>query len=87
MVNQGPSVLACSCMWGGWRLPSDTRISVDMPRSSNTSLSFKYAELVKSKLLFQLASHSNAGSSSADNDDRIVSERVVLVSVHTLNGF
>jgi hypothetical protein len=64
-------------------LPCYARVSVDPPRSSNTCLAIEYAELVESKLLLQLASHSNAGSSRSNNDDGIVGVRIFLVAVHS----
>jgi hypothetical protein len=68
------------------RLPSNTGISVDPPRSSNTGLAFKNAELIKSKLLFQLAGHRDTGCSGANDDDWIVRICIVLVAVYASNG-
>lgn len=75
-----------SCLESGC-LPSNTRISVDPPCASNASLSLEYAKLVETELLLQLTSHGNAGSSSTDNDDRIVGVRIVLIAVYPANGF
>lgn len=68
-------------------LPSNTRISVDPPRPPDACLSFEYAELVKAELLPQLARHGNAGSSGTDNDNRVVGVGIVLIAIHTANGF
>jgi hypothetical protein len=72
---------------GMGNLPCNARVSVDPPCPSNASLSFEYTELVESKLLLQLACHSNTRSSSTNNDDRIVCVCIVLVAVHATDGF
>lgn len=62
-------------------LPSDTGVPIDPPGSSNACLPIEYAKLIKSKLLLQLAGHSNARCACTDNDDGVICVGILLIAI------
>jgi hypothetical protein len=70
-----------------FNVPGHTGIPIDPPSSSNTSLAVEDPELIKTKLVLQLASGSNAGSSSSNNDNGIICICIIVVSIHSANSF
>ena len=60
---------------------SDAWVSVYPPSSSNSSLSFKDSELIKSKLLLKPAAHGNARLSSTHNYHRVVGIGIFFVTI------
>ena len=68
-------------------LPSDTGVPIDPPGSSNACLPIEYAKLIKSKLLLQLAGHSNARCACTDDDDGVIGVGIFLVTVNTSYRF
>lgn len=66
---------------------SNAWVSVYPPSSSNSSLSVKDSELIKSKLLFEPAAHGNAGLSSTHNYHRVVSIGIFFVTIDPPNCF
>ena len=71
---------------GDVHVTSDSRISVDPPCPSDTSLSVKHTELIKAQFLLQATSQRNARFSGAHDDDRIVSVGIFVVSIDDVNS-
>jgi hypothetical protein len=61
--------------------PCNTWVAINPPSPSNTSLAVEDSELVKAKLLLQLACHGNARSSSTHNDNGVVRVSIVSITV------
>lgn len=68
-------------------LPSNPRIPIYPPCSSDACLSIEYAKLIKSKLLLQLTGHGNARCAGTNDDDGIICVGILLVAVDSSYRF
>ena len=66
-------------------ITSNARISVDPPRSSQTRLSVKHAELIKAQFLLQATCQRNARFSSTHDDDGVVGIGIFIISIDKIN--
>lgn len=67
-------------------IAGNTRITIDPPCSSKTSLSIEYSELIEAQLLLQSTAQSNARLSSANDNDWIVGVCILLISFNDVDG-
>lgn len=67
--------------------PSYTRIPVYPPSPTDASLPVKNPELIKPKLVLEPARSCNAGSSSTNYNNRVVSICIMIVTINAADSF